>query len=263
MTDNHDDTEKVTETPSKFASLTSGLLARKGDAVPAAAAFTAEAIAQHIPARRLAQEAKRHVGAFSALQHEMRPLKTAMQAQQLAEYSGASEVDYGSSDLDVEDSNPVPNSVDQNAQEEAVTDLEEGTTTPIDFDQIVTEALADVEDRKANMGLRAMKERLLKGARPGDLGSVLEEEIPSGKGASEPCAVKKYSSEMQRQKQAQNYEPVSGLGLDPRKFIRLQIAAMKLNMMPQDIMSAALDTYLDQLDQEVFSECNCLKKGLL
>ncbi|MEM9122191.1 MAG: hypothetical protein AAGB03_02615 [Pseudomonadota bacterium] len=35
----------------KFASLTAGLLARKGEAVPAAAGFTAEAMAQHIPSR--------------------------------------------------------------------------------------------------------------------------------------------------------------------------------------------------------------------
>lgn len=262
MTDKNNDTEKATESVSKYASLTSGLLARKGEAVPAAAAFTAEAIAQHIPARRLAQEAKRHAGAFSALEHEMRPLQSAMQAQQLAELNDAIEEEHAEFANSLYENDMADSAAFLSEESDEYPADNNGQVTPIDFDQIVTEALADVDQRRTNAGLRAMKRKFLGAGGSTDPDPrVLSDRRKSDGPDAKPCAAKRYSEEMKRQMRSKSAEPMANL--DPRRFIRLQIAAMKLGMMPQDIFSVAVDTYLDQLDEEVFSECNCLKKGIL
>jgi hypothetical protein len=55
----------------------------------------------------------------------------------------------------------------------------------------------------------------------------------------------------------------SPLQLDPRRFIRLQVAAMKLEVSKQELMAAALDSFLDTLLEDVFSDCACMQKGLI
>ena len=93
-------------------------------------------------------------------------------------------------------------------------------------------------------------------------------EVPARAVEKEPAKPGSCSSRAQAVRQAvRSGVPAtankSAMRLDPRRFIRLSLASRKLDLSNQELMMAALDAYLDTLDQEVFAECACMKKGLI
>lgn len=362
----------------QYASLTAGLLARKGEAVPAAAAFTAEAIAQHIPARRLAQEAERvlhdrrpeidHViedtsvawreadhesrGAQVVSEHRdmierafdesvrqdegmpslQRPLNEGGSIEEVLDQSTSSEPANGEMDLGERrelnlpyvgppENAPVaaletplettPASVISDHLEDgsAVSDLNDSDDNW--FETIVSNAISEAEGQRTDTRASgALAEPVAEPvAEPGLFDDVAVGEDAEGSLVSPTFAqgMAADRAEDRAEDQAEDSTgqetsnalpsaapmpekaraPVGGCGdkaakvraaiktgktnvaarsamrLDPRRFIRLSLAAQKLELSSQEVMIAALDNYMDTLEDEVFSDCACMKKGLI
>lgn len=347
----------------QYASLTAGLLARKGEAVPAAAAFTAEAIAQHIPARRLAQEAERvlhdrrpnidHViedtsVAWREAEHENRgaqvvtkhrdmierafdesvhrdegvPSLQQPQSQDVQEQvesieelldpstsseAAANEMDLGSrrelnlpyvgSPEDAPEAVPASAVSDHLEDGSALSDLNDSDESW--FETIVSNAISEAEGQRAETGTSAAMSDPV--AEPGLFDNVAVDEDTEGSLVSqtftqdmaqdlaqdiagqEPRASIPSAAPMPVEAKAPtggcgdkaarvraaiktgktNVAARSAMRLDPRRFIRLSLAAQKLQLSSQEVMIAALDSFMDTLDDEVFSECACMKKGLI
>lgn len=336
-----DQEDEMNGNETKYASLTAGLLARKGEAVPAAAAFTAEAIAQHIPARRLAQEAQsvlldrrpveepvvedtsvpwsETAGQTRASQvvSEHRDMIEqafidAADAEEVGETSFnsvedllekgpenslaasdevTSEMALGARrDLNLSDARPsAPNEGHEDGS--AVSDLNDSDENW--FDTIVSQAISEAEGQRpespaspvelSSNGAPDAQER-----GPDDTGSAASSfmrslrkdrspEISSAEAPQSPAAPAPQASAAPESgcgdKAAKVREAIkagktkvagrSAMRLDPRRFIRLSLAAQKLQLSSQELMVAALDNYMDALDEEVFSDCSCMKKGLI
>lgn len=324
----------------KYASLTAGLLARKGEAVPAAAAFTAEAIAQHIPARRLAQEAERvlinrhpiidetrseDATAWQESDHEGRGAHVVAEHRDLIEQAfdkstGKEEgVPLVDSIRQLLDRSPVDSSFDsEEAQTETLPEemlsgdkrdldlsdvqsllsgelsrqeLEDGSAASdlndSDenwFEDIVSKAISEAEGQQApgsdpEADLTAMMpaspdtesgEASLASSmftqKMADDRTLAETEAslaPEASGPTGGCAKKAVRVRQAIKSGKTVAAGRSAMRLDPRRFIRLSLAAKKLQLTSQEVMVASLDTYLDALDEEVFSDCSCMKKGLI
>lgn len=342
----------------QYASLTAGLLARKGEAVPAAAAFTAEAIAQHIPARRLAQEAERvlhdrhpdidHViedtsVAWREVDHESRGAQVVSEHRDMIErafdesvrenegmpslHRPQSQADSTKEGLDqAASTEPANSEMDLGEKRElnlpfvglpedkpeatleatpasAVSDhLEDGSAVSdlndSDenwFETIVSNAISEAEGQRADTDNSGPSTE--PGTEPGLFDDVAMDENAEGSLVS-PTFAQGMSEDRAQQEAdavlpsaapmpAAGKAPVGGCGdkaakvraaiksgktsvaarsamrLDPRRFIRLSLAAQKLHLSSQEVMIAALDNYMDELDDEVFSECACMNKGLI
>jgi hypothetical protein len=345
----------------RYASLTAGLLARKGEAVPAAAAFTAEAIAQHIPARRLAQEAEhvlteRHKIVESVFAEETASLEGESSPAALIDDEFIGELDQsedrvsdqqrhlekailedvadlqGKETLPSDRATPDAQTLFDMGAVEGSQDLGLGirpafsvdphdgplsstlpkSPAPVNledsdenwFEDIVSQAISEAGDqRKGERGqahLQAARDTqsvdqalatLINEGPRSDISSELpatRSEVPmaaisqvepvqmpeattkivkdatiAGRDNSASCGgrAEKVRQTIRSGKQAAANK--SAMRLDPRRFIRLSLAAQKLQLTNQDIMMASLDTYLDALDEEVFAECSCMKKGLI
>lgn len=325
----------------KYASLTAGLLARKGEAVPAAAAFTAEAIAQHIPARRLAQEAERVLldrhsivdessdemsiarqesndenrGAQVAAEHrdlinqtidESVKTKKAMPLvegiRKLLDQTSAGQksgkplslsdtppeelLSGGKRALDLPDvQSLLSGDTDRREREDssALSDLNGSEENW--FEEIVTRAISEAEGKQSEVsspesgaGEPSLSASIGPNAAPGQASlasssftqDMAEDRTPAEaatSGSPEASAAgcsKKAASARQSIKSGKAPAPGrSAMRLDPRRFVRLSLAAQKLQLTAQEVMIASLDTYLDALDEEVFSDCSCMKKGLI
>lgn len=305
--------DEVDANSSKYASLTAGLLARKGEAVPAAAAFTAEAIAQHIPARRLAQEAER---VLTDRQHPMidgvidqesaaaRGSGLARRAGQVvadhrdmieqAFHESAAREDDSSAVGDTED--PLSHGFSQ-LESQGGLDLEGlslGKRRELDlpstgssffedlaraeredgdenwFDDIVSNAINEAEGQRPE---RQSSDSDTESEQP-DLeahnaemsenqseNTSLPDAAPETQGTGCSDKASKVRQAIKLGKTAVGAR--SAMRLDPRRYIRLSLAAQKLELTSQEVMVASLDTYLDALDDEVFSDCACMKKGLI
>lgn len=327
--------DDVNANSSKYASLTAGLLARKGEAVPAAAAFTAEAIAQHIPARRLAQEAERVLidrhpvvdnvaEPGAAAEREIGPESRGSQV--VAEHRDMIEQAFNESAADEDFHLATGNALDLPEQElqteldlpgqslgekreldlpvtgssfsgdparaeqrddSASPDLSHGDENW--FDDIVSSAISEAEEQRPE-GKESERESSGSGGKSlsnilATLGAGLgvaksDSETPKAdvsdkqSGNASPPAVtsdaqgvgcgEKASKVRQAIKSGKpGIATRSAMRLDPRRYIRLSLAAQKLELTSQELMVAALDTYLDALDEEVFSDCACMKKGLI
>jgi hypothetical protein len=344
MIDQEDD---MNGNETKYASLTAGLLARKGEAVPAAAAFTAEAIAQHIPARRLAQEAesvlldRRPVVEPTVEETSVTWSETAGQTrasqvvsehrnmieQAFADAADAEEVGETSMtsveellekgtedslaasdevtsamalgarrDLNLPDARPSGpgEGLEDGSALSDLNDSEENW-----FDTIVSQAISEAEGQRPESPvspaeLPSSSARLAQEPGPADTGPAISTfirslqkdrspeispaEAPQSPASAAPqaSADTQMSAAPQRgcgDKAAKVREAIktgktnaasrSAMRLDPRRFIRLSLAAQKLQLSSQELMVAALDTYMDALDDEVFSDCSCMKKGLI
>lgn len=308
-----------------YASLTAGLLARKGEAVPAAAAFTAEAIAQHIPARRLAQEAERILtqtsdelpdlesakdpaaeiqdvsdgqafepGSEFAEQHERiedlfaepeeaafiptSPRENLNAAHSALEHVAREPLDLPAREpLDLPERHPEfafaeesPSHASLSVNPLSLEEQQEKEANPIPgldesdenwFEDIVSKAISEADHTRNESVQEASVERFPVEARPP---VVDDADIPSRpKKPAQSCGTK--VAKVRQSIQAGNPRAAakSAMRLDPRRFIRLSLASRKLGLSNQELMMAALDAYLDTLDEEVFSECSCMKKGLI
>lgn len=323
---NHED--EVDANSSKYASLTAGLLARKGEAVPAAAAFTAEAIAQHIPARRLAQEAERVLTdrqpsrVDGVIDQEIATDRghglAQPGAQVVADHRDMIEQAFQESAAHENDSRSVGDAEDplshgfSQLESHGGLDLEGlslGKRRELDlpsagssfsedlaraeqedsdenwFDDIVSNAINEAEGQRPE-GQRSDADTTSSRSNEADApGADVEadhpapetlkaetSENPSGTAALPAAAPEtqgtgcsdKASKVRQAIKSGKTaLSARSAMRLDPRRYIRLSLAAQKLELTSQEVMVAALDTYLDALDEEVFSDCACMKKGLI
>lgn len=353
----------------KYASLTAGLLARKGEAVPAAAAFTAEAIAQHIPARRLAQEAERVLLdrrpsadrviedtsiAWRENQHESRGAQVVTEHRDMIERAFdesvrqdegmpsvatdqapvedaedlfgqsvetkpagtevetsemgpsdlvSSDMDLGrkrdlnlapvgpvAEDLDASLASPVSEGAEHLEDGSALSDLNDSEENW--FETIVSDAISEAEGQQAGVpGAKsepatALDANASKGedaegslvsssfARgmaddrfPAEPQAPVSEEAPvpevTSRAPTGGCSDKAARVREAIRSGQTNVAARSAMRLDPRRFIRLSLTAQKLQLSSQDVMLAALDSYMDSLDDEVFSDCACMKKGLI
>lgn len=281
-----------------YASLTAGLLARKGEALPAAAAFTTESVAQQIPAQKLAQESARLGGANAKVGLEddcgltassIEPPGTIYEESEMA--SELIEDDNEPTSGSPKSGAPEPGSPESGSMEErsafikqALADQgrihDDTSEQPLLSAGILGGSLddddTDVESTGRSLAERdavvspdhGFASRLVAASvdRAKDL--LGRDDATSGSGsdkaAKSSCATTKAIA-ADRIKSAYTASAVGGtaLHLDPRRFIRLQIAAMKLEVDRKELLSAALDAYLDALDEEVFAECSCMRKGLI
>lgn len=317
----------------RYASLTAGLLARKGEAVPAAAAFTAEAIAQHIPARRLAQEAERILTQPQAPMPELesqryiedRELPSGFAAEHeriedafLDDLDDLDDDDFederrdvyaalteaGRRPLDLPQASEIPpapsvppvpqapsvaidaaplgRSINRN-EEGPLSEEEEDeqNVAPIPgldeskdnwFEDIVTRAIQDVDSPQIS-GRAAPEEAELYNRDPRDHAVTRLFAEPSRQTATAAQIAQSSRAGNCDDRVAEVRNAIrsgnprvarqSAMRLDPRRFIRLSLASKKLDLSNQELMMAALDAYLDTLDEEVFSDCSCMKKGLI
>ena len=320
--------DEVDANSSKYASLTAGLLARKGEAVPAAAAFTAEAIAQHIPARRLAQEAERVLtdrqhpvidGVIDQESAEARGHGLAHRGGQVvadhrdmieqAFHESAAREDDSSAVGDAED--PLSHGFSQ-LESQGGLDLEGlslGKRRELDlpstgssffedlaraeredgdenwFDDIVSNAINEAEGQRPERQSSDSDTTLSRSDKADTPGADTEAEQPDlealkaemsenqpedtaladaaretpGAGCSDKASKVRQAIKLGKTSVGAR----SAMRLDPRRYIRLSLAAQKLELTSQEVMVASLDTYLDALDEEVFSDCACMKKGLI
>lgn len=320
--------DEVDANSSKYASLTAGLLARKGEAVPAAAAFTAEAIAQHIPARRLAQEAERvltdrqHPKIDGVIDQESAAARgdglARPGAQVVADHRDMIEQAFHESAGREDDSSAVGDAEDplshgfSQLESQGGLDLEGlslGKRRELDlpstgssffedlaraeredgdenwFDDIVSNAINEAEDQRPERQRSDSGTTSFRSKMADTLGAGAEAEQPdlealkaemsenqSGNTALPDAAPETQgtgcSDKASKVRQAIKLGKTSvgarsAMRLDPRRYIRLSLAAQKLELTSQEVMVAALDTYLDALDEEVFSDCACMKKGLI
>lgn len=297
----------------QYASLTAGLLARKGEALPAAAAFTAEAIAQHIPARRLALEVERENQNSIFQQSQAAKSKEPEMAQETSasemtsENSEATNIKEEIDDFIVsalgtqvtpepDEGERDPNvggSMDERASfiERALTgnDGDAGVETPSKDAEVSKDLRFDESDLnrfntivdEAIAQARPAEKRFLFGkslgkkvwspskqpkpivtdpeAKPSEQSSI-ESEQKSKKG----CSVdERVATEREAIKTALSKSANASMRLDPRRYIRLNVAAAKLELSNQQVLSAALDAYLDSLDTTLFNDCACMKKGII
>ncbi len=313
--------EKHMDQP-KYASLTAGLMARKGEAVPAAAAFTAEAIAQHIPARHLADEVARHNRRSFLHVHHGTDVSAPEETEDLEDEIGASElVD------DVDDNEPnqfILSAISGSStlhDEEKQTELTDHNATSLDdrknviedawqrsrsnltpdeetksdpssiksrggenfsedtieehvsrFNSIIDEAIEQVQSNSKTDG-NVLSDEPDEQTNCAESSSeaptpqqVVEQEQtnvdPIGK--SKDCGVANAVRERRDHIRAEiASQPRASMRLDPRRYVRLSVAAAKLQLENQEVMLAALDSYLDSLDETLFSDCACMKKGLI
>jgi hypothetical protein len=279
-----------TDGPS-YASLTAGLLARKGEAMPAAAAFTTESVAQHIPAQKLAQESAQlgKANTTSIMDDDC-----GLTASSIDPPGTVYEEGEIASEL-LEDAKPAVEGGDSGSMEErsafiekAFSDQSEepllaGTLDePLGAEDKEESALAkatkEMEHRDAPVSPESGFASRLVAATVDRAADLLaregaEKEAPQADEAKKKvddgkkktdCATSKAIA-ADKIKSAFNAASSGGtaLHLDPRRFIRLQIAAMKLEVDRKELLSAALDAYLDALDEEVFADCSCMRKGLI
>lgn len=234
----------------RYASLTAGLLARKGEAVPVAASFSPEAMAQHLPAKRLAQEFE------NENMTGWNPFRS-FERNQAEEVS--KEPDLTSGPLDQRTSKI----------EEALADETGGFKVQApELDLFGDESADEVEG--SDLGLDALVDRAIESAQRNRFGIASEsasgeDDGPADAQQTKPTCATAKADLVASIRNANLAEQGNGTGvaLDPRRYIRLQVAAMKLDVTKQELMSAALDSFLDTLLEDVFSECSCMQKGLI
>lgn len=306
--------DDVNANSSKYASLTAGLLARKGEAVPAAAAFTAEAIAQHIPARRLAQEAERVLADRHPVPDSV--IEESPGAQVVADHRDMIEQAFNQRAMDAEMAVSPDNTGegrDQGAHKpEPLAGLDsrdmslgsrrelelpglgasvsagpdiakqEGNAVASNwdddegnwFENIVSNAISEAGSQVVERNGSEHNGKGASSAASEITGSATSDaQSPGTDSPSSTPVSPKASSGGCGDKAAKVRDAIksgktalaarSAMRLDPRRFIRLSLAAQKLDLNSQEVMVAALDTYLDALDEEVFSDCACMKKGLI
>ncbi|TNE42588.1 MAG: hypothetical protein EP347_00835 [Alphaproteobacteria bacterium] len=234
----------------RYASLTAGLLARKGEAVPVAASFSPEAMAQHLPAKRLAQE---------------------FESESMTGWNPFRAFDRNAADEDAEEQEITSGPLDERASkiEEAFANQvyldasQDGPELDLFGDEIAEEGESE------NLGLDALVDRAIESAQRNRFVDPAPhtrsgEVNPAGEQPKSGCATAKADlvTAIRNATLAEQGKGV-GVALDPRRYIRLQVAAMKLDVTKQELMSAALDSFLDTLLEDVFSECSCMQKGLI
>lgn len=235
----------------RYASLTAGLLARKGEAVPVAAAFSPGAMAQHLPAKRLAQESRAHAEPSNDLSPDV-------------------------PDMDEDAVSVTGSLIDRTAYIEEAMSMESERQEPqleTSFDLLGDESPDGVDEQ--TLGLDVLVDRAIESAKQkcqtSDADEIEETGLAVGRDADLAIAETKSSCSTKRSDFAASIRnsPMtdiaagSALQLDPRRYIRLQVAAMKLDVSRQELMAAALDSFLDTLLEDVFAECSCMQKGLI
>lgn len=339
----------------QYASLTAGLLARKGEAVPAAAAFTAEAIAQHIPARRLAQEAERvlhdrrpkidHViedtsVAWREAELENRGAQTVTGHRDMIERAFDESVRRDEGMPSIQQPQSQAGSIEEfldpgTSPESAVSEMDPGSRRELNLPYVGSLENTPLEDTSRAVPASAMSDHLTDGSALSDLNdsdvnwfeTIVSNAISEAEGQRSETAIARQEVEPDLTTNDHRDEPVEGslvsptfadgmiadrgssepdasvppeasvpnlaaapsggcgdkadrvreairsgktgvaarsaMRLDPRRFIRLSLAAQKLQLSSQEVMVAALDTYMDTLEEEVFKDCACMKNGLI
>lgn len=295
----------------QYASLTAGLLARKGEALPAAAAFTAEAIAQHIPVRRLALEVEREnqnsifqqsqvaktedVSPDSDLpdlapQNDATPsvkdeiddfivsalgteaLQDQVQVERDPGIAGsmgerASYIERELSGKDEETKEEVASEMDRVAEDLLLVDSDLNR-----FNTIVDEAIEQARpaEKRVLFGENVSKkvwrpsEQQGEVAKKDDTKPVDQSANQTEQEGKKGCSVdERVAAEREAIKSALTKSANASMRLDPRRYIRLNVAATKLDLSNQQVLSAALDAYLDSLDTTLFGDCACMKKGII
>ncbi len=273
----------------KPAALTAGLLARKGEALPAAAAFTAEAIAQHFPERHIHDPAmpeqfERGARDYYLSEEEIMELvhpQTEYEEIELDESKisllpkpdkplfGKRTVSIEERARDIEDrfNRPAEEETSATAYEVSreAPDLDaiaERVNRRINrFEEIVDQAIAD------RHGSDVSKDFSGEQTQPETTGEGSDESVKQAQNESVEsvdCGVsEEVRRELLRGTSPRSSTPQPRFHLDPNRYLKLKLAAEKLRASPQQIMLVALDRYFDVLDEELFRDCKCLKKGLI
>jgi hypothetical protein len=228
-----DQSNPTTPERPKYASLTASLLARKGEAVPVASSVSPNAMSHHLPARRLAQESQANESFSERPDREVESMR----------------------DVDL---NLGPLHARAALIEDALSNDKAAAGTKRGSDH-----KPSGQSKKASLGLSGLVDRAIASAEV-----QKENPVPRLDGSQSTddtsCShVRKEFVASIRDTAVVEGVAMSSLQLDPRRFIRLQVAAMKLEVSKQELMAAALDSFLDTLLEDVFSECTCMQKGLI
>ncbi|TNE58290.1 MAG: hypothetical protein EP340_05905 [Alphaproteobacteria bacterium] len=235
----------------RYASLTAGLLARKGQAVPVAASFSPEAMAQHLPAKRLAQEFE-----SESTMSGWNPFN-ALGGRSLDQSASEDELSAGPLD---ERASKIEEAL---SEEWGRSEAQKGPELDLFGDEVPE------EQGDQGLGLDALVDRAIESAQRNRPGAPLDfeddefEYVDTAAPKSNCAAAKADLVASIRNASLAEQGNGAGVPLDPRRYIRLQVAAMKLDVTKQELMSAALDAFLDTLLEDTFSECSCMQKGLI
>lgn len=252
----------------RFASLTAGLLARKGEAVPAAAGFTAEAMAQHLPALEARQ---------SAAEDRFVDPDEAEQARK----ARAEEPVYIRDGRPPEPRHPEPRPAEPSPAEPPKHPLE-----PRGSERVSALVEDDIDARAiARLGGGPPRSISARAPKPVVQPAPVEPEIPAAlpaqvradpepaphapaaSSSEEACPIRAlFVAEACADKGVDLAEVVAKakraaitLRLDPQRYVRLKVASAQLRRTSQDILTEALDRYMRTMDPAVVAPCACLK----
>lgn len=281
----------------KFAPLTAGLLARKGEAVPAAAGFTAEAMAQHIPLRTGEAPGKeerrsaltdavlvRRAAAKTAGEGGQAPGETA-DAQKTAE-AGEAKREEGGPKKATPEAAPLaypdpslgltPEGDTAHRSSRPLKEIAKGTLkrTPArpaaqeaeGVQSQPRDARLTPADRPVRKPVAPSKGSVSAGAQPTAAATPASASPASTANPGSPAGPGSPRTEetaplrgASRSNQGSRRAAVT-LRLEPQRYLRLKIAAAQLRQTSQSILTEALDRYMESLETDLPAQCPCLEK---